>query len=75
MSEGEQVVFGRPDGVDGAFAPESVRSATGRGPQPQAAAPDPVLTEAFSRPPGATDALQRDPYAGPLVPEPEPEPE
>ncbi|CAM3929006.1 S1C family serine protease [Tsukamurella ocularis] len=75
VSEGEQVVFGRPDGVDGAFAPESVRSATGRGPQPRAAAPDPVLTEAFSRPPGATDALQRDPYAGPLVPEPEPEPE
>ncbi|MCA0156774.1 trypsin-like peptidase domain-containing protein [Tsukamurella sp. M9C] len=76
VSEGEQVVFGRPDGVDGAFAPESVRSATtARGPQPQAAAPDPVLTEAFSRPPGAPEALQRDPYAGPLVPEPEPEPE
>ncbi|MCS3781661.1 S1C family serine protease [Tsukamurella ocularis] len=76
MSEGEQVVFGRPDGVDGAFAPESVRSATSaRGPQPRAAAPDPVLTEAFSRPPGATEALQRDPYAGPLVPDPEPEPE
>ncbi|MBS4103858.1 serine protease, partial [Tsukamurella paurometabola] len=75
VSEGEQVVFGRPDGVDGAFAPEAVRSATDRGPQPQAAAPDPVLTEAFSRPPGATEALQRDPYAGPLDPEPEPEPE
>ncbi|NMD58270.1 MULTISPECIES: S1C family serine protease [Tsukamurella] len=75
VSEGEQVVFGRPDGVDGAFAPESVRSATARGPQPQAAAPDPVLTEAFSRPPGATEALQRDPYAGPLAPEPEPAPE
>ncbi len=75
VSEGEQVVFGRPDGVDGAFAPESVRRATDRGPQPQAADPDPVLTEAFSRPAGATEALQRDPYAGPLVPEPEPEPE
>ncbi|KXO88254.1 hypothetical protein AXK57_03120 [Tsukamurella pulmonis] len=74
VSEGEQVVFGRPDGVDGAFAPESVRSATARGPQPQAAAPDPVLTEAFSRPAGATEALQRDPYAAPLVPDPEPEP-
>ncbi len=74
VSEGEQVVFGRPEGVDGAFAPESARGAGARGPQPQAAAPDPVLTEAFSRPAGATEALQRDPYAAPLNPEPEPEP-
>lgn len=74
MSEGEQAVFGRPDGVEGAFEPEAARRTVGR-PQPQAAAPDPVLTEAFSRPAGATEALQRDPYAGPLHPEPEPEPE
>ncbi|BDH58705.1 hypothetical protein MTP03_36440 [Tsukamurella sp. PLM1] len=74
VSEGEQAVFGRPDGVEGAFEPEAARRTVGR-PQPQAAAPDPVLTEAFSRPAGATEALQRDPYAGPLHPEPEPEPE
>lgn len=75
VSQGEQVVFGRPDGVDGAFSSEAVRRATAHRPQPQAAPPDQVLTEAFSRPVGATEALQRDPYAGPLTPEPEPEPE
>ncbi|KXP00989.1 S1C family serine protease [Tsukamurella pseudospumae] len=74
VSEGEQVVFGRPDGVDGAFAPDAVRRAVDGRPQPRAAAPDPVLTEAFSRPAGSADALQRDPYAGPLDAEPEPEP-
>ncbi len=72
MSEGEQVVFGRPDGVQGSFEAESRRS-DGARPQPRPTAPDPVLTEAFSRPAGTTETLQRDPYAGPIEPE-EPEP-
>lgn len=51
-------VFGRPDGVDGAFdAPEYARK---RPHQPVVANPDPVLREAFARPEGA-DTLQRDP--------------
>ncbi|ADG77701.1 PDZ/DHR/GLGF domain protein [Tsukamurella paurometabola DSM 20162] len=73
VSEGEQVVFGRPDGVAGSFEPKG-RAVDGARPQPRAAAPDPVLTEAFSRPPGSVDTLQRDPYAGSLEPEPEEEP-
>nr|WP_051139531.1 trypsin-like peptidase domain-containing protein [Gordonia hirsuta] len=51
-------VFGRPTGVDGSFGtrPEAA-------PQPQIAAPDPVLAEAFGRPAGGSGGLQRDPYA------------
>ncbi|GAB3128970.1 trypsin-like peptidase domain-containing protein [Tsukamurella serpentis] len=75
VSEGEQVVFGRPDGVDGAFAPDSLRRAGSGRPQPAPAQPDAVLTEAFSRPAGATEALQRDPYAAPLDQEPEQPPQ
>jgi S1-C subfamily serine protease len=71
VSDGEQQVFSRPDGVAGSFAP----GGADRGErQPAPSAPDPVLIEAFSRPRGSTDLLQRDPYAGPLRPEPEPEP-
>ncbi|KQR97600.1 serine protease [Williamsia sp. Leaf354] len=52
-------VFGRPAGVDGSFAaPEHQRA---RAVQPVVGAPDPVLREAFSRPPGADEAVQRDP--------------
>ncbi|ALG86683.1 S1C family serine protease [Gordonia phthalatica] len=61
--------FGRPDGVEGSFAPGG---APVDRPQPHIAPPDPVLAEAFSRPAGESDTLQRDPYA---VPEPEDVPE
>ncbi|GAA1000807.1 S1C family serine protease [Tsukamurella strandjordii] len=74
VSEGEQVVFGRPDGLSGSFEPRSARNGDGARPQPRAAAPDPVLTEAFSRPPGSVDTLQRDPYAASLDPEKPEEP-
>ncbi|MGB3604932.1 MAG: trypsin-like peptidase domain-containing protein [Gordonia sp. (in: high G+C Gram-positive bacteria)] len=64
--------FGRPDGVRGSFASDATPV---RGPQPEIAPPDPVLAEAFSRPVGETDTLQRDPYAQPDVePEVEPDP-
>ncbi|MGZ8179346.1 S1C family serine protease [Williamsia sp. SKLECPSW1] len=54
-------VFGRPRGVQGSFAaPEQERA---RPRQPVTAPPDPVLREAFSRPPDASDSLGRDPYA------------
>jgi len=58
----EQVtaVFGRPDGVTGSFSPEA---APADRPQPQLADPDPVLAEAFARPAGSSEGLQRDPYA------------
>ncbi|WP_414731662.1 trypsin-like peptidase domain-containing protein [Williamsia sp.] len=52
-------VFGRPDGVDGAFAPSD--AAASRTQQPVVSNPDPVLREAFSRPEGSADTLQRDP--------------
>ncbi|GAA4748302.1 trypsin-like peptidase domain-containing protein [Gordonia alkaliphila] len=63
-------VFGRPDGVAGSFS-----TAPSRRPQPELAPPDPVLAEAFSRPAGASSALQRDPYAtyGSEVAETEPD--
>ncbi|MYR06136.1 trypsin-like serine protease [Gordonia sp. SID5947] len=64
-------VFGRPDGVQGSFAhsPDTTDN-----PEPQIAAPDPVLAEAFGRPPGATDTLQRDPLATYGAPDAPPEP-
>ncbi|NUS42213.1 MAG: serine protease, partial [Mycobacteriaceae bacterium] len=53
--------FGRPEGHDGSF------SAVDRRGEPQSGVtvrpPDPVLAEAFSRPSGSTEVLQRDPYA------------
>ncbi len=58
IPEQTTTVFGRPDGVDGAFDPrESARSNPHR---PVVANPDPVLREAFARPEGA-DTLGRDP--------------
>ncbi len=58
-------MFGRPDGVDGSFAPDSFAANPGAAdrPQPSIAPPDPVLAEAFGRPDGSTDTLQRDPLA------------
>ncbi|MGC4962103.1 trypsin-like peptidase domain-containing protein [Gordonia sp. DT101] len=53
-------VFGRPDGVQGSFAQSEDATAN---PEPQIAPPDPVLAEAFGRPTGVTDTLQRDPLA------------
>lgn len=56
--------FGRPDGVDGSFVAEGLR------PQkyqdqgeftPQDLPPDPVLAEAFGRPFGGAESLQRHP--------------
>ncbi len=55
----DEAVFGRPTGVSGSFdqAPAADR------PQPTIAPPDPVLGEAFGRPEGTTETLQRDPHA------------
>ncbi|MDL9946003.1 trypsin-like peptidase domain-containing protein [Gordonia sp. ABSL11-1] len=53
-------VFGRPAGVHGSFAQTS--ESTDR-PAPEVSAPDPVLAEAFGRPSGETETLQRDPLA------------
>ncbi|MCF8590264.1 S1C family serine protease [Gordonia liuliyuniae] len=66
-SSRDEAVFGRPAGVTGSFAntPNTDR------PQPKVAAPDPVLSEAFGRPEGETQTLQRDPHAVPDDDEPE----
>ncbi|MGC4934596.1 trypsin-like peptidase domain-containing protein [Gordonia sp. DT30] len=53
-------VFGRPTGVAGSFAPGG---GTSERPAPMLAAPDPVLAEAFGRPEGSDETLQRDPLA------------
>lgn len=69
-------VFGRPDGVDGAFAPRGA-GAPKRGPAPQVAPPDPVLAEAFGRTPADDESLQRDPdarFGESTEPEQEPDP-
>ncbi|GEE02070.1 putative serine protease HtrA [Gordonia spumicola] len=56
-------MFGRPTGVSGSFdkTPDVDR------PQPTIAPPDPVLGEAFGRPDGESETLQRDPNAGDVV--------
>jgi len=62
--------FGRPEGIAGAFAPVGPRSdAT---PGVAVRPPDPILAEAFQRPAGSTELLQRYPYAADPQPEPEP---
>ncbi|EHB49916.1 peptidase S1 and S6 chymotrypsin/Hap [Mycolicibacterium rhodesiae JS60] len=56
--------FGRPQGVDGSFVAEELRPAKFRGEvefQPKDRPPDPVLGEAFGRPPGTGESLQRHP--------------
>ena len=65
-SEQDRAVFGRPDGVTGSFA---TKPATDR-PQPTLAPADPVLAEAFGRPEGERETLQRDPH---VIPDAEPE--
>ncbi|WP_028477227.1 S1C family serine protease [Nocardia sp. CNY236] len=64
--------FRRPAGLSGSFAqPLPIRtggSAQQSVPQPQNRPPDTVLAEAFGRPVGSTELLQRDPE--PIVPPP-----
>jgi len=72
-------VFGRPDGVDGAFAPRGSHGggSAARDAGPQVADPDPVLAEAFGRTTGDAESLQRDPdarYGESTEPESEPDP-
>ncbi|MDT2010003.1 PDZ domain-containing protein [Rhodococcus opacus] len=56
--------FGRPGGVTGPFAPPGAR----RESEPRTVgAPDPVLAEAFGRPEGETDTIQRDPHEKPAA--------
>lgn len=64
------MAFGRPDGVESAFSPTDRRTEPPAGTSVRP--PDPILAEAFSRPPGSTELLQRDPYAVPPAPEAEP---
>lgn len=54
--------FGRPSGVGGSFLPDSAKGGPGE-PGYTLASPDPVLREAFSRPDGESESLQRDPHA------------
>ncbi|WP_242676911.1 trypsin-like peptidase domain-containing protein [Rhodococcus sp. ABRD24] len=58
MDHASQHAFGRPRGVDGSFEPTAVGS--GR-PQVRVGSPDAVLAEAFGRPDGEPDSLQRGP--------------
>lgn len=51
--------FGRPSGVTGSFVPNARRVASS--PDLQVRPPDPILAEAFGRPPGEPDSIQRDP--------------
>ncbi|MEE3848758.1 trypsin-like peptidase domain-containing protein [Gordonia sp. LSe1-13] len=62
VSPNTAAVFGRPAGVEGSFANSATAHPDDR-PMPEVAAPDPVLAEAFGRPVGATETLQRDPLA------------
>ncbi len=58
-------VFGRPSGVRGSFETASYTAAGRRsgGLEPVVAPPDPILAEAFGRPPGTAESLPRDPHA------------
>lgn len=59
--------FRRPSGQNGSFSPRSaaaaVAGAATDGPQVQNRPPDSVLAEAFGRPEGSDELLQRDPEA------------
>ncbi|MBJ8343612.1 S1C family serine protease [Antrihabitans sp. YC2-6] len=65
--------FGRPSGVEGSFSPAARRVADS--PELNVRPPDPILAEAFGRPPGATESLQRDPdEVPPVEPQEAPDP-
>lgn len=64
--------FGRPDGVQGSFSPAARRNDPS--PDLKVRPPDPILAEAFGRPDGETESIQRDPDSGRGdIAEPEPE--
>lgn len=54
--------FGRPSGVRGSFSASALRNDPS--PELQVRPPDPILAEAFGRPEGETESIQRDPDAG-----------
>ncbi|MEV0945704.1 trypsin-like peptidase domain-containing protein [Rhodococcus sp. NPDC049939] len=62
VEETSSRVFGRPSGVTGSFSPPDERRT--QEPSVLIAPPDPVLAEAFGRPEGETDTIQRDPRGG-----------
>ncbi|WP_149360910.1 S1C family serine protease [Lolliginicoccus suaedae] len=62
--------FGRPPGIDGPFASDS-RHEAGNDPRITVREPDPILAEAFGRPAGSSDVLQRDPRDAQRSPQPE----
>ncbi|MFI5719941.1 trypsin-like peptidase domain-containing protein [Nocardia sp. NPDC051750] len=57
--------FRRPTGQSGSFAPRAAGSETESAPIAPKGPPAAVLAEAFGRPAGSTELLQRDPDAGP----------
>lgn len=59
VDEASARAFGRPDGLAGSFAPVGPVGADT--PPGKFVPPDPVLVEAFGRPDGETESLQRDP--------------
>ncbi|QXQ15946.1 trypsin-like peptidase domain-containing protein [Skermania piniformis] len=56
-------VFGRPNGTEGSFAAADRR--VGPVPEVQVRIPDPILAEAYRRPPGSAEIIQRDPDGEP----------
>ncbi|MBF6210865.1 trypsin-like peptidase domain-containing protein [Nocardia puris] len=61
--------FRRPSGQSGSFAPRAATPAAPAAPDlPQARPPDAVLAEAFGRPEGSDELLQRDPGAAGSAP-------
>ncbi|KAA0022784.1 trypsin-like serine protease [Antrihabitans cavernicola] len=61
VDPGATRAFSRPDDVDGAFSPAARRSDST--PELSVRPPDPILAEAFGRPAGESDSIQRDPLA------------
>ncbi|MCV7321221.1 serine protease HtrA [Mycolicibacterium confluentis] len=64
VDDASRRVFGRPDGVEGSFIAENVRSAKFRESdefQPRDLPPDAVLAQAFGRPYSGAESLQRHP--------------
>ncbi|MBY6677867.1 trypsin-like peptidase domain-containing protein [Rhodococcus sp. BP-332] len=63
--------FGRPHGIRDSFGDAQTRRRDSS--SIRVAAPDPVLTEAFGRPPGVAESLMREPEAPEVEQEPEPQ--